>query len=136
MCGLYFALRSGVEHRNLHPDQIKLFELPSSPAYLLYTEEDASKNNSGGLKQGKIAPKQVTHYANINDPDRCFVRLYEKYNSLCPIVNWPKDVLYLAPLQKPQQDCWYDCKPVGHNPLMCTACVEKLSYLVIRPIIR
>ena len=44
MCGLYFALHSGVEHQNLRPDQIKLFEPPGSPAYLLYTE-DTSKNN-------------------------------------------------------------------------------------------
>ena len=38
-----------VEHRNLCPDQIKLFEPPGSPSYLLYTE-DASKNNPGGLE--------------------------------------------------------------------------------------
>ena len=54
MCDLYFALRSGVEHRNLRPDQIKLFEPPSSPAYLLYTE-DASKNNPGGLKHRNVS---------------------------------------------------------------------------------
>ena len=46
MCGLYFALHSWVEHQNLRADQIKLFEPPGSPAYLLYTE-DASKNNPG-----------------------------------------------------------------------------------------
>ena len=38
-------------------DQIKLFEPPGSPAYLLYTE-DASKNNPGGLKHRKIAPNK------------------------------------------------------------------------------
>ena len=108
-----FALCSGVEHRNLHPDQIKLFEPPGSPAYLLYTE-DASKNNPGGWK---IAPKQVTHSANVDDPDQSFIGLCKKCNSLCPTVNQPKDVFYLAPLQWPRQECWYDCKPVGHNPL-------------------
>ena len=30
MCALNFALRSGVEHRNVHPDQSKLFESPGS----------------------------------------------------------------------------------------------------------
>ena len=38
MCGLYFALHSGVEHRNLRPDQIKQFEAPGSPAYLLHNQ--------------------------------------------------------------------------------------------------
>jgi len=46
----------------------------------------------------KITPKQETRYANINDPDRWFIRLHKKYNSLCPTVNHPKDV-YLASLQ-------------------------------------
>ena len=35
MCGLCFALCSGVEHQKLRPDQIKLLEPPGSPAYLL-----------------------------------------------------------------------------------------------------
>ena len=56
MCGLYFALNRGVEHQNLCPDQIKLFEPPGSPAYLLYTE-DALKNNPGGNTVCRICTK-------------------------------------------------------------------------------
>ena len=51
MCGIYFALRSGHEHRALrfHPSQIELVERPDQRAFLRYTA-DLSKNNPGGLK--------------------------------------------------------------------------------------
>ena len=46
MNGLYFALRSGSEHRNLrhNPCQIKIVERPGERPHLLYTE-DISKNH-------------------------------------------------------------------------------------------
>ena len=48
MSGLYFALRSGQEHRSLRMDQIRLVEPPAGLSFLLYTE-NVSKNNPGGL---------------------------------------------------------------------------------------
>ena len=48
MCGLYFALRSGQEHRSLQMDQIRLVEPPGASAFLVYTK-NVSKNNPGGL---------------------------------------------------------------------------------------
>ena len=48
----------GQEHRSLTFDQLELFEPDDGPAYLLYTE-NASKNNTGGLAQRKVQPKQV-----------------------------------------------------------------------------
>ena len=74
MCGLYFALRSGQEDKNLQLSQIKLFEPVGGRAYLQYTE-NVSKNNAGGLKERKIKAKQVIHHANLQRPDRCFVKL-------------------------------------------------------------
>ena len=79
MCGMYFALRSGKEHRSLRPGQIELVEVPGKTAFLRYTE-DVSKNNAGGLKHRKVQPNSVVHYAN-SDPSRCFVRLYKLYCS-------------------------------------------------------
>ncbi len=47
LCGMYFALRSGQEHRDLQFNQIELIEPPDdSPPYLVYTE-NISKNNTG-----------------------------------------------------------------------------------------
>ena len=50
MVGLYFALSSGSEHRQLRyaPAQIQLIENPHSHPYLRY-QEDISKTNQGGL---------------------------------------------------------------------------------------
>ena len=47
---LYFALRSGREHRQLRhsPCQVKVVKKPGERPYLLY-HEDTSKNHPGGL---------------------------------------------------------------------------------------
>ena len=122
MNGLYFALRGGKEHRTLRhqPAQIQLVEKPGERAYLVY-REDMSKNHPGGLKGRKVKPKVAVHHANLENPDRCFVRLYKLYNSLCP-PDRPKDAYYLQPLHKPKQECWYAPRPLGHTKLDGTVC--------------
>ena len=120
MNGLYFALRSGNEHRALRfsPSQIEVVEREGERPYLLYTE-DISKNHPGGLKGRRIKPKVVRHHANIQNPTRCFVRLYKLYMSLCPS-DRPHDAFYLQPLRKPTPECWYSRQPLGHNKLAQT----------------
>lgn len=117
MNGLYFALRSGDEHWQLRfdPCQIELIERTGQRPYLKYTE-DISKNRPGGLKGRKTKPKIVTHHANKDNPDRCFVRLFKLYNSLCPPER-PLGSFYLQPLTKPRPDCWFTTKPIGHHTL-------------------
>ena len=75
--GLYFALRSGKEHRQLRsrPCQITVVERPGEKAYLRYVE-DVSKNRQGGIKGRNIKAKEVIHHANAVNPQRCFVRLF------------------------------------------------------------
>ena len=74
LCGMYFALHSGQEHRNLVMSQIKIVEPTNgSPSYIAYTE-NVSKNHSGGLAQRKVEPKQVIHHQNMENPSRCLVR--------------------------------------------------------------
>ena len=93
MCDLYFALCSGVEDRNLHPDQIKLFEPPGSPAYLLYTE-DASKNNFSEsfspfcCATSDAAPKSSSSATYRSTASSPFTASSPKYSSyLCMILN-------------------------------------------------
>ena len=58
MHGVYFALRSDQEHRDLRfdPAQVELIESPGQRAYLRYTE-NISKNNPGCLKGRIYEPK-------------------------------------------------------------------------------
>ena len=128
MNGLYFALRSGKEHRQLRftPSQIELVERPGERPYLIY-REDISKNRPGGLKGRKMKPKVVVHHANVENPKRCFIRLYKLYISLCP-ADRPPDAFYLLPLQKPSATCWYSNRPLGYHKLGTTvACLCTLA---------
>ena len=87
MIRFYFALWSGDEHRQLwhNPCQIQVVGKPGERPYLLYTE-DISKNRPGGLKGCKCKPKVVTHYANLDNPSRCFVRIFKKLQQ--PLSTW------------------------------------------------
>ena len=64
-CGLYFALQSGKEHKQLchSPYQRELAENLGERAFLRYTE-DISKNRQGGLQSRKMQPKVVFHHEN------------------------------------------------------------------------
>ena len=117
MNGMYFALRSGGEHRNLRhdPAQIELIEKPGERAYLKYME-DISKNHPGGLKGRKHNPKVVLHHETPNIPSRCFVRLFKLYQSKCP-PDRPPGAFYLKPLKNPRGTYWYAAQPIGHDKL-------------------
>ena len=102
-------------HRHLSPDMLSLFEPRDDRAYLQYTEH-GSKNNPGGLRQRGLETKTVRAYANLQDPQRCLIRLYKYYMSLRPH-GAPDDAFYLQPLRTWSHGHWYQCRPVGHNPL-------------------
>ncbi len=59
MCGTYFALRSGQEHRALRfsPSQIELIERPGGRAFLRYIQRTFQKTIKEGLKGGKVEEK-------------------------------------------------------------------------------
>ena len=120
LIGLYFALRSGEEHRRLryNPSQINVVNEEGKAPYIVYNE-DISKTNQGGLKSRKLVPKRVIHHSNVQNPQRCLVRLFIKYSQLCP-KNRPDGALYLTPLKSPTQNCWFSHVPIGHNKLADT----------------
>ncbi len=118
MAGVYFALRSGEEHRQLRFSSVQLIEKPKAFPYLLYTES-VSKNNPGGLKHRKVTTKQVTHHANTDRPDRCFVELYKQYRSHRP-ENVKDDAFYLTPIRNATGIVWYRRQAIGVNTLAAT----------------
>ena len=85
---------------------------------LIY-REDVSKTNQGGLQHRKCQKKEVIHYANENDHERCLVRLYKLYQSRCP-EGRPKGAFYLKPLDNPKADVWFSKHAIGHNTLTKT----------------
>ena len=97
--GIYFALRSGKEHRELSfcCCQIEVVQKEGQRPYLLYTE-DQTKNHPGGLVGQKNPPKVVKHHSHIENQSRYFVRLFTLYRSLCPS-NPKRNSFYLQPLR-------------------------------------
>ena len=118
MAGLYFALRSGGEHRNLHFSSVELVEKEGTIPYLVYTET-VSKNHPGGLKHRKVEPKQVKHFANTQCPERCFVEMYKKYRLHRP-KGEANDAFYLTPMPKPRSVVWYKNQPIEVHSLANT----------------
>ena len=117
MNGLYFALRSGDERCQLRlsPCQIQLVECPDQRPNLEYAE-DISKNHQDGLKGRNQKPKVVKQFANLENPERCFVKLFKLYRHLCPVKR-RDDAFYLTPLRDRKGQCWYSNTPLGHNKL-------------------
>ena len=118
--GVYFALRSGKEHRQLRgkPCQITVVDKPHQRPYLLY-QESSSKNKPAGLKGRNKPRKEVIQHANLKNPQRCPVRLFKLYQSLCPRER-PDGAFYLKPLTSTQPNCWFSKVAVGWNQLQNT----------------
>ena len=81
MVGLYFALRSSNEHRNLRfePSQIQMCEREGEHTFFILKIPPKT-----GLKGRHVTPEIVQHHTNTANPERCFVTLFKKYKSLCP----------------------------------------------------
>ena len=115
--GVHFALRASVEHRSLRigpRSQLRL-GIDRDKRFLEYSE-DVSKTRQGGLAHKNVGRKIVRAYANIVNPDRCIVKLYEDYMTRRPIHNCLED-FYLRPLAHPRGRVWYVSQPIGRNTL-------------------
>ena len=97
LIGKYFALRSGEEHRSLTFDQIRVIKGSGKECSKLQYTSFGEKNYTGGLKQPKVRSyKIVEQHDNPGNPERCIVRIFEKYQSKCPKLK-PGSPLYLMP---------------------------------------
>ena len=117
LCGMYFALRSVKEHRDLKLQSFELVERTGEVPYIVY-RESVSKNHPGGLKNRHDKAKVVIHHANTEQPDRCLIQFFKKYCEHCP--EGADDVFYLTPIQNPKYKVWYKVTPVGENTLAKT----------------
>ena len=68
-------------------------------------------------------PKEVVHFQNDNDPNKCHVGLFEKFLKVRPA---DATRFYLIPATKISNGIWYTKRPIGKNFLskfvrkMCT----------------
>ncbi|XP_048255263.1 uncharacterized protein KIAA1958-like [Haliotis rufescens] len=108
LIGLNCALRAGDEHRYLRTGPNSQFEITVGADGLkgLKYMEDVSKTNRGGLKHRQCERKCVKVGQNLERPERCLVRLYEKYMSLRP-KDGKCNAFYLRPLKFVRENTWY-----------------------------
>ena len=85
---------------------------------LVYREDTISKTHDGGLKDMRTDRKEVWVYPSAI-PERCCVRLVEKYLKLCPPY-YKKSNFYLQSLPKPTPSQWYGEQVVGQQTLSKT----------------
>lgn len=112
--GKHFALRGKAEHRNL---KWRNLLLQGGNRSLIF-EEDCSKTNRGGLLHRKVKGRAVEAFAYGADYERCPVKLFLKYRSLCPSVAVvPDGAFYLTPKKVISSDVWFTSVPVGVNRL-------------------
>jgi hypothetical protein len=105
-----FGLRGMDEHRNLTCEQYTFGETNDGLRYIHYHGKNA-KNLSGGLKQRKLEPKNIKHFATEQEEsDRCVVSLFKTYIELIG----GKDTFYRRPLPGKLE---FSKQPVGVNKL-------------------
>ena len=116
-CTLPCEVVASIMHWDFSLHKLRLWRGKGS-IHIFSTQKIPPKTGPEDWKAG-VKPKVVRHHANTENPDRCFVRLFKLYTSLCP-ADAPKDVFYLKPLMKPTPTWWYSNQPVGHNKLSQT----------------
>ena len=77
--GKFFAFRSREEHRNLSFMQLNVFGGDETERERLQYRSHGEKNHRGGLKDRRVKPKVVEQHANVEQSERCVVRLYKRY---------------------------------------------------------
>ena len=73
------------------------------------------KESSWWTKRLQAKTKIVIHHADVENPSRCFVRLFKLYDHYPS--DRPNNAFYLTPLSKPKEQCWFSRTPLGHNKL-------------------
>ena len=115
--GLSCNLRAGKEHHVLRSipfeSQFTFYNDSEGKLAFRFHEDIGLKTNKGGIKHRKIGGKVVDVY-QIDNPDRCSVRILWKYMSMLPVGRQCKS-LYLQPRKKYAATNWFRDSPAGEN---------------------
>ena len=107
--GKIFGIRGG-EHREVLREQYKIIG-GADGEYLEFTERKA-KNQQGSLRQRKVEPRTVQHFA-IPGAKNCVVEIFKKYFALIP----PEGPLYRRPITAREGVCKFSKQNIGPNTL-------------------
>ena len=124
LIGNHCTLRASDKHYYLHrPTPTEKSQLTfefngEGTKCLVYREDTISKTHDGGLKDMRTDRKEVWVYPSAI-PERCCVRLVEKYMKLCPPY-YKKSNFYLQSLPKPTPSQSYGEQVVGQQTLSKT----------------
>ena len=120
--GKNFCLRGGQEQRDLKLSQLtretKLVDGKALGCYVYC--ENGSKNRPGNFASLNLENKVVHQFENVKNPEKCHVRILDKYLSLIPQEAYKSDVFYLTPLASKPADPskpWFTTTPIGRNKL-------------------
>ena len=115
--GLSCSLRVGKEHHVLHSipfdSQFTFLHDSNGNLYFRFREDLGLKTMKGSIKQRKLTGKVVDMF-QIDNPDRCPVRLLCKYLEMLPKDRKCK-ALYLQTHKKYSPNNWFRDAPVGEN---------------------
>ena len=96
--------------------QFSFVHNPKGVKCIVYQEDHVTKTHDGGLKDMRREHKTVWIYPNKGNPNRCPVRLIEKYLNLCSPYH-KKCNFYLQSLPKPTPNQWYGQQVVGQHTI-------------------
>ena len=126
--GLHAMSRAVNKHHTLRtemldePSQLQLEYVDEGNKCLVYREDFVTtKAYDGRLADRKLDKKEVWIYPNLETPERCTVRLVEKYLSLCPLY-YKKSNFYLQCLQCPIPKQWYTEQVTGVHIISKVVC--------------
>ena len=120
--GMGFYLRAVGEHYSLRrwtPDsdsQITFERNDRGMRCAVYREDVVTKTHDGGLKDMRRDRKEVWIHPNVVNPERCYVRLIDKYLGLCPPF-YKKPNFYLQARLIPSPACWYQNQVMGEGSI-------------------
>ena len=118
LIGVHFTLCTCDEYKSLKVgtfSQLKIKVDPESNQHYLEYVEHHSKNHHRGIKSLHHKMKTAKAFENLDNPECCIIRLYEKYLLKYPSMD-PKYSfdLYLRPLATVSSpNVWYSCQPIG-----------------------
>ncbi len=122
LVSVHFALHVCDEHKALKVgafSQLKIKVNPKTNLWFLEYNKHRAKNHQGGIKSLHYKNKIVKAFENVDNPEHCIVRIFEKYMSKCLSMD-PKCSfdLYLHPLAKiTSPNVWYSCQAIGIQTL-------------------